>query len=164
MARSVFGNMTTALDNFVDTGKFNFGDFARSIIMDLLKIQLRAAAVQLFSQSMKYFGFADGAAFSGGKVTPFANGGVVNGPTLFPMANGAGLMGEAGPEAVMPLSRTSSGKLGVKAEVGREQVTNNYYSISAVDAKSVAQLFAENRMTMLGSIRQAEKELPMRGR
>jgi len=43
-------------------------------------------------------------------------------------------------------------------------VTNNYYSISAIDAKSVAQLFAENRMTLLGNVRQAEKELPIRGR
>ncbi|WP_246478925.1 phage tail tape measure protein [Kaustia mangrovi] len=59
--------------------------------------------------------FADGAAFSNGKVTPFARGGVVNKPTLFPMADGAGLMGEAGPEAVMPLTRLPNGKLGVHA-------------------------------------------------
>jgi hypothetical protein len=57
--------------------------------------------------------FANGAAFRGGRVTAFAAGGVVNGPTLFPMANGAGLMGEAGPEAVMPLRRGRDGKLGV---------------------------------------------------
>lgn len=63
-------------------------------------------------------GFADGAAFSGGRVTAYANGGVVNNPTLFPMSGGLGLMGEAGPEAIMPLSRTSDGKLGVQVVGG----------------------------------------------
>lgn len=58
--------------------------------------------------------FANGGAFQGGNVIPFANGGVVNKPTLFPMANGAGLMGEAGPEAIMPLKRGPSGRLGVE--------------------------------------------------
>lgn len=61
---------------------------------------------------------ANGNAFQGGNVIPFASGGVVDGPTLFPMANGAGLMGEAGPEAIMPLSRGADGKLGVNAGGG----------------------------------------------
>lgn len=60
---------------------------------------------------------ANGNAFSGGRVTPFANGGVVNSPTLFGMRGGTGLMGEAGPEAVMPLTRIG-GKLGVRADGG----------------------------------------------
>lgn len=46
------------------------------------------------------------------------SGQVVNKPTLFAFAKGAGLMGEAGPEAIMPLTRTSDGKLGVRAEGG----------------------------------------------
>lgn len=58
--------------------------------------------------------FANGAAFSGGRVTAFADGGVVTQPSLFPMQNGLGLMGEAGPEAIMPLSRTADGRLGVQ--------------------------------------------------
>jgi hypothetical protein len=52
---------------------------------------------------------ANGNAFLGGNVIPFARGGVVGGPTMTPMA----LMGEAGPEAIMPLSRGPGGKLGV---------------------------------------------------
>jgi lambda family phage tail tape measure protein len=63
--------------------------------------------------------FARGAAFNHGRVTAFAHGGVVSKPTLFPMANGMGLMGEEDPgEAIMPLKRTASGKLGVVAEGG----------------------------------------------
>ncbi|WP_410712067.1 phage tail tape measure protein [Bradyrhizobium sp. BEA-2-5] len=54
--------------------------------------------------------------FSRGNIVPFARGGVVTRPTLFPMANGGtGLMGEAGPEAVMPLRRGADGRLGVSA-------------------------------------------------
>ena len=62
--------------------------------------------------------FADGASFSQGRVQPFASGGVVNGPVTFPMRGGTGLMGEAGPEAIMPLSRGPDGKLGVRGGGG----------------------------------------------
>ena len=62
--------------------------------------------------------FADGAAFSQGRVMPFAQGGVVSGATQFPMRGGMGVMGEAGPEAIMPLSRGPDGKLGVRGGGG----------------------------------------------
>jgi len=58
---------------------------------------------------------AQGGIVQGGQISAFARGGVVNRPTLFPMANGAGLMGEAGPEGVLPLSRMPNGNLGVQA-------------------------------------------------
>lgn len=63
-------------------------------------------------------GFANGGAFSSGRVRAFAKGGVVGGPTYFPMRGGAGLMGEAGPEAIMPLTRGPDGRLGVAAQGG----------------------------------------------
>ena len=62
--------------------------------------------------------FADGAPFSQGKVMPFAQGGVVSAPTTFGMRGGTGLMGEAGPEAIMPLARGPDGKLGVRGAGG----------------------------------------------
>ncbi len=62
--------------------------------------------------------FADGGAFTQGRVMPFANGGVVSGPVSFPMRGGRGLMGEAGPEAILPLSRGIDGKLGVRSKGG----------------------------------------------
>ncbi|MEO1789162.1 MAG: phage tail tape measure protein [Pseudomonadota bacterium] len=62
--------------------------------------------------------FADGAGFAQGRVMPFANGGVVSGPVAFPMRGGTGVMGEAGPEAIMPLTRGADGKLGVRSASG----------------------------------------------
>ena len=73
--------------------------------------------------SGSYFPQAMGGAWSGG-VQMFADGGaftnsIVSKPTSFGMANGnMGIAGEAGPEAIMPLTRTSSGKLGVMAMGG----------------------------------------------
>jgi phage-related minor tail protein len=52
-------------------------------------------------------------------VRPFAKGGIVAGPTAFPMRGGQGLMGEAGPEAIMPLTRGPDGRLGVQSAGGR---------------------------------------------
>jgi phage-related minor tail protein len=67
--------------------------------------------------------FAQGGAFSQGRVMPFARGGVVSAPVSFPMRGGTGLMGEAGPEAIMPLSRGANGKLGVQMEGGARSVS-----------------------------------------
>lgn len=61
--------------------------------------------------------FRLGGVLGGGRVRPFATGGVVAAPTYFPLAgqDGLGLMGEAGPEAILPLRRGSDGRLGVAA-------------------------------------------------
>lgn len=63
--------------------------------------------------------FANGASFSQGRVMPFAQGGVVSSPVGFPMRGGSGLMGEAGPEAILPLARGADGKLGVRGAGGK---------------------------------------------
>ncbi|WP_114964940.1 phage tail tape measure protein [Alkalilacustris brevis] len=63
--------------------------------------------------------FGQGGGFAQGRVMPFAQGGVVSGPVAFPMRGGrTGLMGEAGPEAIMPLARGPDGRLGVRADGG----------------------------------------------
>ncbi len=77
---------------------------------------LLATGVGSFAQSI--LPFADGAPFSQGRVMPFANGGIVSAATHFGMRGGLGVMGEAGPEAIMPLARGADGKLGVRGSGG----------------------------------------------
>ena len=83
------------------------------------------------------FPFADGGAFSQGRVMPFARGGVVSQPVSFAMRGGRGLMGEAGPEAIMPLARSADGRLGVQASGGGRAV-NVVMNISTPDAAGFA--------------------------
>lgn len=94
-------------------GGFNFGNAFNSIFGGGASTQ----GVQIYSSPSAVGPFApsaNGNVFAGGNVIPFARGGLVSSPTVFPMANGGvGLMGEAGPEAIMPLRRDSSGRLGI---------------------------------------------------
>jgi hypothetical protein len=100
------------------------------------------------------FGFAKGAPFANGlPVTAFASGGVVSSPSVFPMRGSLGLMGEAGPEAIMPLKRGRDGRLGVEGGGG---VTNITYNVAAgvtrnelVTALQVLQSGMEARMTTM---------------
>jgi hypothetical protein len=66
--------------------------------------------------------FAAGGAFAQGRVMPFAQGGIVSAPVSFPMRGGRGLMGEAGPEAILPLVRAADGRLGVQGAGGGRPV------------------------------------------
>ncbi|ELZ4132595.1 phage tail tape measure protein, partial [Salmonella enterica] len=108
-----------------------------SILADLAKMEARIAASKLLGSVLAMFGFgtsAGGSTPSGAyssaalSVIPNADGGVyrsaglsqysgsiVNRPTFFAFARGAAVMGEAGPEAILPLRRGANGKLGVVA-------------------------------------------------
>lgn len=77
--------------------------------------------------------FADGGTFVQGRVMPFARGGVVASPTHFPMRGGTGLMGEAGPEAIMPLQRGADGRLGVAAAGGSKRSVNVNINVTTPD-------------------------------
>ena len=99
--------------------------------------------------------FAQGGAFSQGRVMPFAKGGVVSGPITFPMRGGTGLMGEAGPEAIMPLTRGADGRLGVRADGSGARPVNVVFNISTPDLagfqRSQSQIAAQmNRLLAQG--------------
>lgn len=90
--------------------------------------------------------FGDGAAFGAGRVRAFAQGGVVSGATAFPLRGGVGLMGEAGPEAILPLARGADGRLGV-ASAGGGGAVNVTVNVSTPDVagfrRSQGQIAAE---------------------
>ncbi|MEM7520718.1 MAG: phage tail tape measure protein [Pseudomonadota bacterium] len=129
LERGVSRGLRRAIDGVVLDG-MNLSDALKTVASSAISSTYSAALSPvtshfggLISQGIgSLFGgilpFANGAPFSQGKVMPFANGGIVSGPTTFPMRGGTGLMGEAGPEAIMPLTRGPDGKLGVASAGG----------------------------------------------
>jgi lambda family phage tail tape measure protein len=98
---------------------------------------------------------ANGNVFAAGRAVPFADGGIVNSPTLFPMRGGTGLMGEAGPEAIMPLSRGADGRLGVRGG-GNTSVTVH---ISTPDAQSFHQSQSQVAALMARAVSRGQRNL-----
>ncbi len=136
--KSTFSSLEDSMIAFTKNGKFNFKEFTQAILDDLTRIVIRATIIRplaegllgssLFSSSGSVgstpgvgptampIESAKGNVFDNG-LTRFATGGVVNSPTTFGYNGGRGLMGEAGPEAILPLKRGSGGNLGVSATV-----------------------------------------------
>ena len=123
LAKSFGSSMTGALKGAVVDGR-ELSDVLRSLALQLSTTVVNRATAPLTT-------FLEDAVSS---VIPFAKGGVVSMPTRFPLSGGTGLMGESGPEAIMPLKRGGDGRLGVAASGGQPvQVTVN---ISTPDARS----------------------------
>jgi phage-related minor tail protein len=87
-------------------------------------------------------------------VTPFAKGGVIAAPSYFPLAGGLGLAGEAGAEAILPLSRGADGRLGVAGGGGAVNVT---FNVTTSDARSFAASEAEISAMLLRAVRRGSR-------
>jgi lambda family phage tail tape measure protein len=177
MARDMFsavtGAMSSAIDKFVDSGKFSFKDFAGSIIRDLIKIELKMQAMRLFRMGVGAImsGFSGGAttigagSLEGGEgALSFpvdmgrANGGTVTGNSPY-------LVGERGAELFIPgrsgtviPNNNLSGMMG-----GTTYVTNNY--IDAIDTKSFEDRVLSSSNAVWAANQYANKSLQVgRGR
>jgi TP901 family phage tail tape measure protein len=108
-----------------------------------------AAVGNVNTDVSSFFSFnANGNAFGANGIIPFAKGGIVNSPTVFPFAKGIGLMGEAGPEAILPLKRGADGSLGVMASGGGGDVN----VVVNVDAKGSSVEGDEQGANQLGRV------------
>lgn len=122
-----FKGMEDGLTDFVMTGKASFSDLTKSIIADMIRMVIQQQITgPLAAVASSFFASANGNAFSSGKTMAFANGGaftnsIATRPTVAPMA----LFGEAGPEAIMPLTRNRNGRLGVEVSGGAGGAVNN---------------------------------------
>jgi lambda family phage tail tape measure protein len=141
MAESVFSNMNSAIDNFATTGKFKFGDFAKSIIQDMIKIELKAMASSLLRGLLgslfggSFMNDAGGMELAGS--LGFANGGN-------PPVGRVSIVGERGPELFVPRTAGTIIPNHALGGGGTTNVTNVTYSIQAVDASSFRSLVARD--------------------
>lgn len=163
--KNSFDNMADAILQFAQTGKLSFSDLINTMIADIARFELRQQTTSIWQAlrpgimgmipgmgGPEMLGDASGAWAPSAKgnafdysIQAFAKGGaftnsIVDSPTLFKFAKGTGMMGEAGPEAIMPLKRDSQGNLGVRGGSGGsnvEVVVNNYSTAQADTQETV---------------------------
>lgn len=144
----VITNSFSTLENnfleFIETGKFQFKDFANSVLKDLQRVLVRQlivrslsglttpipAATSAGSGFQSDFGFGDYSIPTG-----FASGGVVKRTTPFGTTMGPAIAGEAGPEGILPLKRMSNGDLGVQAGQSQPNVYINIVNQSTAQVE-----------------------------
>jgi lambda family phage tail tape measure protein len=163
----MMGNMESALTRFVQTGKLSMKDLARSIITDLIAIQMKAQATALFS---KLIGGIFGASSAYGSATSYASTaaqgwlGFANGGD--PPVNKPSIVGERGPELFVPKSAgTIIPNHQLSSLMGGGQ-TINYngpfiQQMSAIDTQSGIQFLAQNKQAVWAANQSAQRSLPM---
>ena len=152
---AAFGRvMTEAFSQSIIGGR-SFDDVLKSLTLRLSDMALKAALKPIENglvqgiEGLFASGLSKGLS-GGGSVTPFASGGVIGAPSYFPMTGGGiGLAGEAGPEAIMPLSRGADGRLGVRAAAASPSVVT--VNIATPDADS----FRRSALYVTGQIARA---------
>ncbi len=172
MFNSIVGNMNSALDNFVKNGKFSFKDLTKSIIQDLIAIQLKAQAMQMFSGAGGLFsslfsgGASSGTDFLGASAgqggsfgtLAFANGGS-------PPVGVPSLVGERGAELFIPKQAGTIVPNNQLSSVLGQGTTINYNApvvenLSAIDTQSGMQFLMKNKESIWSANQSASRGLP----
>lgn len=167
MFDSLMSNMTGALDNFVQTGKLSFKDLTRSIIQDMIRIQLRAQMISLFSRMFGNIGtsMAYGTNIGSQQTSMLAaqdsffraDGGPVN-------ANSPYIVGERGPELFMPRSSGTVIPNNALSSMGGQTINYNgpyIQSMSAIDTQSAMQFLAKNKQGVWAANQSAQRSMPV---
>jgi lambda family phage tail tape measure protein len=162
--QSVMGNMESAIDKFVQTGKFAFKDFALSVIRDLIAIQMKAAAMKFLGgmfSSLGGGGFGTGNAFGNQDLGGFlAEGGPASANTPY-------IVGERGPELFVPRSSGTvvpNNRLADAMGGGGGGVTYNgpyIANMSAIDTQSAMQFLAKNKQGVWAANQSAQRSMPV---
>lgn len=168
MFSAVTGAMSSAIDQFVETGKFSFKDFAGSVIKDLIKIQLQAQATALFNKGLNLVmgavsmysggGFGTGNQFGNMDIGGFlAEGGTAS-------AGSAYVVGERGAELFVPdRSGTVIPNNKLADVMGGGGVTYNgtvIQNMQAIDTQSGLQFLAKNKMNIYALNQSAGRSMP----
>ncbi len=155
---SVFGNLSSAIDNFVKTGKLSMKDLARSIIQDLIAIQMKAMTLRFLNMAFQSFGGTGSTYNASGGIAEHvfnpqkrANGGPVESGMPY-------MVGERGPELIIPRSAGTvipNNQMGMMGAT--TNVTNNY--INAIDVKSFEERLLGSSNTIWAANQYANKNL-----
>ena len=191
LAISSLQGMEDALVDFCMTGKLNFKQLAASVIRDLIRLAVQAAITNAIMAGLGAIGGGGGGATPSARsvapasaLTPttgmgqspqlmakggiFANGlsshsnSIVDSPTFFSFARGQGLMGEAGPEAIMPLTRLPGGDLGVKTEQSESTVPTMTVNIHEAPGTQTQVEQSEDGQSLEVIIEQVEQSMQSR--
>lgn len=165
LMETVQNNMSDAFMSMVDGSKSVHKAF-KDMMFNILKSIYEQRVLTPMTNALTSMLFsANGNVFNNGSVQAFASGGVVGSPTLFPMAGGkTGLMGEAGPEAIVPLKRGPDGKLGVASSGGGNiTVVQNINVTGTGDAAYVRSEVAKMMPQITGATKAAVIDARKRG-
>lgn len=162
LERGFSGGINRAIDDVVlDGGRLS--DALSSVAQSVARTGYGAAVKPVANHFGGLLADGVGSLFSGltggagaSKVMAFAKGGIVGSPTSFPMAQGTGLMGEAGPEAIMPLTRTADGRLGVVSHGGGSSV-NVTVNVSTPDVAGFQRSRSQIAAQMARAIGQSQR-------
>lgn len=178
ISNSIEGSMESAFMSIIDGTESvseAFKKMASEIISEIVRISVIQPLVKNISSILGFTFSANGNAFGTNGIMPyakggvfgdikkFADGGVINNPTLFNYSGGTGLMGEAGPEAIMPLKRNAQGELGVVAgNTGNVTVVQNF-NVNANGDESVKRIVREQTPLMATAAKAAVLDAKRRG-
>ena len=161
---SVMSNMDSAISNFVETGKFEFQDFALSIIKDLIRMEMQAQATMLFRMLIGSFAPTPVTTMNydagvGTSIGMAASGGYIDSPTIVG-ENGAELFVPNTPGTVIPNGSWQQ----AAANMNKSGFTNNgtyIASMNAIDTQSAEQFLAKNKNTIWAAYQSANRSVPI---
>lgn len=150
---SVYGNMASAIDSFVKNGKLSMKDFARSVIQDLIAIEMKAQAMSLLKMAFSFM--------SGGS-SPYQPAVVTGGPGFAnggePQVGVPSMVGEKGPELFIPKTAGTIIPNNKLSNIGGvTNITNNY--INAIDTKSFEERLLGSSNAIWAANKYGEKNL-----
>ena len=165
MFSSFTGNMNSAIDKFVETGKFSFADFTQSVLKDLIKIQMRMLAMQAITGAGNMFSGLFGSAGGVDSITTaqwtsgaFADGGD-------PPVGVPSLVGERGPELFVPRTAGTiipNNQLSNVMGNSPQTIYNGpvIQNMQAIDTQSGIQFLAKNKMAIWSANQSASRSVP----
>ncbi|HWD12981.1 phage tail tape measure protein [Pseudochrobactrum sp. sp1633] len=151
-------SLTSAFKSAVTSGK-GLDDVLRGLAGNMASMALDAGMKPLQGLFSSMFSGVMGGLKGLGGVTPFAKGGVVSSPTYFGLGSGFGVAGEAGAEAILPLTRGSDGSLGVATGGGGGRSMQVNFYMSSPDAASFSRSEAQVSAMLARAVRHGTRQM-----